>query len=216
MHTLVYTHTHTHTHILLSSYICSKLLLNMEVADRERGVSHQGGLQSGAPLYHNFSRHSSASHHLRSANGIRVGALHDVQGVFKVALLQHHPSQRQVLLILHAWPPHPDVAAQHDEKKEDKQNKQSTFHPAPRSAISLLHNITDNTDLKRKKINNKLSILLQNRPPHSYTAEQNEGWNWFEMEEDKQQTFYPPPESAAPLLHCWTEWRMKLIWNGRR
>ena len=74
----------------------------------------------------------------------------------------------------------------------------------------------DETDLKWKKINNKLSILLQNRPPHSYISEQNEGWNWLENEEDKQCTFHPPPRPAPALLHCCTQWRMELIWKGRR
>ena len=66
-------------------------------------------------------------------------------------------------ILFHNWPPHPDSAALHDEKKEDKQS------------TSFLHSIMDDADLKRKKINNKLSILLQSQLPHSYTAAHNEG-----------------------------------------
>ena len=42
-------------------------------------------------------------------------------------------------------------------------------------ALFILHSIMDDADLKRKKINNKLSILLQSQLPHSYTAAHNEG-----------------------------------------
>lgn len=40
-------HTHTHTHLLLSSYLCSKLLLNMEIAEGKNDSFNRLVLASG-------------------------------------------------------------------------------------------------------------------------------------------------------------------------